>query len=150
MRRFSAHALLLAIFGNLAIASHINAVSSSTLTVTVDGLRDQRGRVCFSLFSTEQGFPSNSERATESQCVSVANTLTAVTFRNLNVGRYAIAVIHDANADGSLNRGFLGIPLEGFGFSRNPRILTGPPSFGDAAISVSGVSTNIQIQLKYL
>lgn len=82
--------------------------------------------------------------------MSVANTVTVVTFRNLNAGRYAIAVIHDANADGKLNRGFLGIPIEGFGFSRNPRILTGPPNFGDAAISVSSVTTNIQIQMKYL
>lgn len=151
MKRFSVHALLLTIVGTLAIASYANATTSnSSLTVKVGGLREQRGQLCLSLFSANQGFPGSSERATESQCVSVVNTVTVVTFRNLNAGRYAIAVIHDANTDGRLNRGFLGIPTEGFGFSRNPKILTGPPSFGDAAISVSSVSTNIQIQLKYL
>jgi len=31
------------------------------------------------------------------------------------------------------NRNFLGI-LEGFGFSRNPVIRTGPPKFNDAAV----------------
>lgn len=149
MRPLSVQALLLAIVGNLAIALHINAASSSTLSVTVDGLRDQRGQVCFSLFSTKQGFPSSSDRALESRCIKAGDTPLAVTFSNLSAGSYAVALIHDANTDGTLNRGFLGIPKEGFGFSRNPRIRTGPPSFEDAAVSVSGTTTNIQIQLKY-
>lgn len=51
MKRFSAHALLLTIVGTLAITSYANATTSnSSLTVTVGGLRDQRGQVCLSLF----------------------------------------------------------------------------------------------------
>ncbi|MBD2022228.1 DUF2141 domain-containing protein [Leptolyngbya sp. FACHB-36] len=149
MKRFTSYALLLAIVG-LTAAPHANAAERSSLTVTISGLRNQKGQVCLSLFSEGQGFPGSSDRAIESQCVSVISTETAVTFRNLNAGSYAVAVIHDANKDGTLNKGFLGIPKEGFGFSRNPRIRIGPPSFRDAAISVSGTSTNIMIQLKYL
>lgn len=149
MRRLTTYALLLAIVGSSAIALHANAAANSSLTVTINGLQNQKGQVCLSLFSQGQGFPSNSDRALKSQCVKAGATPLAITFSNLSAGSYAVALIHDANTDGTLNRGFLGIPKEGFGFSRNPRIRTGPPSFGDAAVSVSGATTNIQIQLKY-
>lgn len=66
------------------------------------------------------------------------------------MGRYAVAVIHDANEDGKLNSGFLGIPKEGFGFSRNPKIRTSAPDFEDTAILLADQSTSIQILLKYL
>ncbi len=38
---------------------------------------------------------------------------------NLPVGSYAVSLFHDRNQDGVLNRGELGIPSEGFGFSNN-------------------------------
>nr|WP_245817423.1 DUF2141 domain-containing protein [Hydrococcus rivularis] len=72
-----------------------------------------------------------------------------VTFENLQPGSYAVAVLHDANNDGEANRNALGIPVEGFGFSRNPVIRTGPPKFNDAVVLVLGSSTKIQIQLNY-
>lgn len=149
MRRLTTHALLLAMVGSSAIALHANAAANSSLTVTINGLRNQKGQVCLNLFSEEQGFPNSSDRALESRCVKAGDTPLAITFSNLSARSYAVALIHDANTDGTLNRGFLGIPKEGFGFSRNPRIRTGPPSFKDAAISVSGATTNVQIQLKY-
>lgn len=150
MHFFSTFMLLPCVMGNLMILSSNNPFSNSSLTVTVSGMRNQKGQVCLSLFSNSEGFPSSSDRALESSCVSAEKTPLAVTFSNLSVGSYAVAVIHDENQDGILNSGFLGIPKEGFGFSRNPTIRTGPPSFRDAAILVAGQNTQIQIQLKYL
>jgi uncharacterized protein (DUF2141 family) len=34
-------------------------------------------------------------------------------------GNYAIAILDDENSNGELDRNFLGIPVEGFGFSNN-------------------------------
>ena len=65
-------------------------------------------------------------------------------------GNYAVALIHDANADGILNSNSFGMPTEGFGFSNNPLILTGPPKFNNAAVAVAGANTDIQIKLQYL
>ncbi|MBD2775698.1 DUF2141 domain-containing protein [Iningainema tapete] len=149
MQRFLAQVLLLSIIGT-TIASHANAnvASSNSLTVTVSGLRNQKGRICLSLFSAEQGFPNKKERATEAQCFKAGEGSIAVKFNNLLRGSYAVAVIHDANEDGTLNRGLFGIPEEGFGFSRNPNVRMGPPKFKDAAIFVAGQSI-IQVELKY-
>lgn len=149
LQRLSVSFLLLAIFGNTMVLSSAKAVSSSTLSVTISGLKNQRGQVCLSLFASQRGFPGNSKQAVQARCVKAEDTPVAVQFSNLKTGNYAVAVFHDANNDGKLNRNFLGIPTEGFGFSQNPRVLTSAPQFEDAAVLVAGSETNIDIKLQY-
>ncbi len=48
--------------------------------------------------------------------------------------KFAVAAYHDENNDGSLNQNRFGIPIERYGYSRNARGLTGPPSFDSAVI----------------
>jgi len=147
MRSSSIGLLLVSTLAGWMVTSTANAAPNSRLTVEIGGLRNQDGTLCLSLFSSEQGFPNQSDRAV-SRCIQAGET--SATFDQLAPGRYAVAVIHDANKDGKLNTGFLGIPKEGFGFSRNPRIATRAPNFRDTAFLVSGESTKIQISLKYL
>ena len=63
-------------------------------------------------------------------------------------GRYALLVIHDENRNGKLDT-MLGVPREGFGFSRNPALRMGPPRYGDVQFAVAG-SGRQAIKLKYL
>lgn len=148
-RRLRAVIVVLATLGNVVLLPQAIASFNGNLTVEVDGLKNQKGQVCFAVFSGSKGFPDNGKQALQSQCIKITQTPQFVTFSNFKAGNYAVAVIHDANGDGILNRNAFGIPTEGFGFSNNPRIRTGPPSFGDSAVLVAGSSTNIQIQLQY-
>lgn len=141
---------IVAVLGNWTLPAAAQVGSNSQLTVEIDGLRNQRGQVCLSLFSSDKGFPSDGDYAAQKQCVAISTMPLFITFKNLQPGHYAVAVLHDANNDNKANRNFLGIPSEGFGFSENPSIFTGPPRFRDAAILVVGPNTSIQIQLKYL
>ncbi|MBD2326488.1 DUF2141 domain-containing protein [Alkalinema sp. FACHB-956] len=135
-------------------ASHAQRISSvqakSDLVVEIDGLKNQKGQVCLSLFSSSKGFPSNGTQAVRSQCVKITSDAPQITFSNLRAGSYAVAVLHDANSDNQLNRNALGIPTEGFGFSRNPAIRAGAPKFSEAAVVVAGPNTSLQVQMKYL
>jgi uncharacterized protein (DUF2141 family) len=124
------------------------SASSTSLTVRVNGFRSQGGQLCLSLYSKAKGFPGSTSGAIQAQCLKTGTPM--LTFQNLNSGNYAVAVFHDANGDGTLNRNPIGIPTEGFGFSRNPRILTGPPAFSDSAIFVAGPGHNIDIKLNYM
>jgi uncharacterized protein (DUF2141 family) len=139
-------ATLLSLTAAAIVASPANASRSGDLTVVVSGVNTQRGKVCLSLFNSSIGFPANASRAVKSQCVSPRTGVSTAVFTNLPAGSYAVAVIHDVNGDGRLNQNSLGIPTESFGFSRNPQILTGPPSFNDASFFMAG-KTNIQVQL---
>lgn len=46
--------------------------------------------------------------------------------------RFAVAVFHDENENGVMDRNAIGIPIESYGFSSDARGLTGPPSFESA------------------
>ncbi len=64
-------------------------------------------------------------------------------------GVYALAVIHDENGNGRLDR-FMAVPREGFGFSRNPRIRMGPPRFDEVRFEVGAGRVRQAVQMKYL
>jgi uncharacterized protein (DUF2141 family) len=123
--------------------------AGSQLTVDVSGLRNQKGQVCVSLFNAGRGFPDNPNAAVAAQCVQTQGGVAQVTFSNLRGGSYAVAVLHDENNDGKANRNALGIPKEGFGFSRNPVLRFGPPKFGEASFVVAGPSVGTQVQVSY-
>jgi len=46
---------------------------------------------------------------------------TTYTFKDLDNGVYAVSIFHDENKNSTLDKNFLGIPSEGYGFSNNIR-----------------------------
>lgn len=149
MQHFGVVSLLLTVLGSLTLALSASADSASTLTIDVNGLRNRKGQMCLSVFEASIGFPSKTTNAVQSQCMKITDAPLRMTLRQLQPGNYAVAVLHDENNDRRPNSNFLGIPKEGFGFSRNPAVRFGPPKFAASAFRVVGSSTNIQIQLKY-
>ncbi|MDE2043065.1 MAG: DUF2141 domain-containing protein, partial [Alphaproteobacteria bacterium] len=69
-------------------------------------------------------------------------------FADLASGDYAIALIHDENANGTLDVAG-GMPSEGVGFSRNPRLFFSAPKFRNCDfLAISGVVSQT-IKLRY-
>ncbi len=64
-------------------------------------------------------------------------------------GAYGLALYHDENANGKIDRNILGIPKEGFGFSNNPKIFMSAPSFHAVRMSVTGNGLSTRIRMKY-
>jgi uncharacterized protein (DUF2141 family) len=125
------------------------SLANSQLVVEVDGVRKQAGQMCLSVFESDRGFPGQSTSAVQNKCVAVTPGPQTIQVQGLKPGSYAVAVLHDANGDQKANRNGLGIPIEGFGFSRNPTIRFRVPRFKEAAIAVTGKQTKIQIRLNH-
>lgn len=85
--------------------------------------------------------------AVKSQPAS-AGTVT-MSFADVPPGRYAVTVYHDENSNKKLDRNFIGIPSEGYGFSRDAPVRMGPPAFDDAAFEVEQDAVAIAISLRY-
>lgn len=126
-----------------------SAVGQGQLQVVVEGLRNQTGLLCAKLFSGSRGFPNQDDSAVERQCVPIAETPMSLTFADLPFGSYAIALYHDQNGDELMNRGAFGMPIEAYGFSNDPVVNTGPPSYQDAVFLLAGPQTTVPIQLRY-
>lgn len=125
------------------------AARATDLEIQIQGLRNTNGTVELCLTRSPAHFPDcTGAPGMVSRTVRAAEA-GSVWLRGLPPGDYAISVIHDENGDGRLNT-FLGIPREGFGFSRNPRMRMGPPRYEQCRIAVTGASMREAIQIKYL
>ena len=69
-------------------------------------------------------------------------------FHALAPGTYAVGAFHDANANGKLDT-MLGIPKEGFAFSRNPAMRPRAPYFNEASFKSNGPPLP-PLKMKYL
>jgi len=70
-------------------------------------------------------------------------------FESIPPENYAIAVIHDQNMNGKLDANFLGVPTEGYGFSKNAKGKLSVPSFSAASFPYNGRNLNLTIRLHY-
>ena len=78
-----------------------------------------------------------------------ADKAATITFRGVAPGRYAIAVFHDENGNGKMDKALL-IPKEGFGFSRDAPVRMGPPPFSAAAFDVADKDVRQSIKMRYM
>lgn len=124
------------------------AAPISTLDVTVSKVRSTKGVLRFCLTADPKNFPGCVDDAHATTRTLPAGT-TNVVFEGLPHGDYAVAVIHDENNNKKLDT-FLGIPKEGFGFSRNPAIYFGAPRFAAARFTIDGDSKAEAITMLYL
>lgn len=124
------------------------ASPTASLEIDVVKLRSQKGVLRICLTARPESFPDCKNDA-QALSRSVPATQTVVTFEGLAPGNYAAAIIHDENGNAKLDT-LMGIPREGFGFSRNPAIGFGPPSFNAARFAVDAAAAPQQVRMRYL
>lgn len=138
----------MAISLGLVLTAAAPAPETASLQIEVTALRSQKGVVQLCLTRQAKAFPDCSKDPG-----SIRRSLPAsnprIRFDGLAPGDYAIAVIHDANSNARLDT-MMGIPREGFGFSRNPAIGFGPPSFASARFAVTIGAEIQQVRMRYL
>jgi uncharacterized protein (DUF2141 family) len=143
MRRFALAALTLVPLLTAA------APPTSEITVTVEGLRSDRGLVRACLTALPSAFPDCSSDPAARRLSLPAGEAGKLVFASIPPGRYAISLLHDENGNGRADMALM-LPREGFGFSRNPRISFGPPRFRSAAFAVEGTAVRQEIRMRYL
>ncbi|MES2495959.1 MAG: DUF2141 domain-containing protein [Pseudomonadota bacterium] len=120
----------------------------SELELQVEGLRNAKGMIRLCLTRDARHFP---DCAGDPQAIkrSAAAGPAGIVLSGLSPGRYALSLIHDENGNGKLDT-LLGMPKEGFGFSRNPAIGFGPPKFADVLSDVGPGHSRWNIRVRYI
>jgi uncharacterized protein (DUF2141 family) len=125
----------------------MGSVPLATLEVRVVGLRSTDGLVRICLTADPRSFP-DCERDPAARHRSVAaDQAGSVRFEDLPSGDYAVSLFHDKNANGRLDK-LLIVPREGVGFSNNPQLRFGPPTFAEARIQIAG-DTAVTVRLRH-
>lgn len=144
-------ALILALaIGAAALTSAAEATESpAALEVSISGLRNMKGNVLVCVTANPRFFPDCSKDPKSFRATVPARDSAQVSFRGIAQGTYAIALVHDENGNSKMDMAIF-LPREGFGFSRNPAIVTGPPKFKAAAFAIDAAEVSQQVKMKYM
>lgn len=131
-----------------AILASGGDASPATLDVDVDRVRSMRGVIHACLNRDPVHFP-DCRKDPAALKLTVPAAQAQLRFSGLIPGRYALTVFHDENGNQRLDT-MLGIPREGFGFSRNPKVRFGAPRFNQVAIVLDRGISRQTVRMQYL
>lgn len=134
---------LLLICSALIGVCEMQAQAVSKLTVRVTGIRNTTGNIRLALFRD-----SNFVQAQEVEIDAKTLTAAAV-FDNLPQGVYSVNLFHDENRNGKMDTNLFGMPVEGYGFSNNPKKRMGKPGFDETNFQLNQPECAIEIKMLY-
>ncbi|MGL4908452.1 MAG: DUF2141 domain-containing protein, partial [Bacteroidales bacterium] len=125
------------IFGAISLA---NAQNKFTLNIEVNNIVSNKGKILLGIYNkADNAFDTKAQYAGK---IVDAKTGSMKFSFELPAANYAVAVIHDMNNNGILDKNFLGIPKEMYGFSGT----ASRPVYDDAKFTLNK-NTAISIKL---
>jgi len=122
--------------------------NQTSLQVSISGASSDAGSIRILVFSKPSGFPDQVKQAVRSISLPSKGGKANFKLTDLPAGTYAIGVIHDQDNNGKLSTNAVGYPTEKFGFSKNPKVYFGPPSFEKAAFVLGKTALSLEINLR--
>ena len=120
----------------------------TTLQLSITGANSDAGSIRVLIFSEPSGFPDQVSNSVRNMSTAPKSGKASFKLTDLPVGTYAIGVIHDEDNNGKLSTNAVGYPIEKFGFSNNPKVYFGPPSFEKAAFILGKSPVSVEINLR--
>lgn len=132
------------IFGCTVFCALMAGASAATVEVRVSGVAAGKGKINVALCDKERFL----KQCGYSGSAPATGAETVVTLKDIPAGTWAVLAYQDENENNELDRSFIGVPKENYGFSRDARGKFGPPGFEDAAIEVKDGTTVAPVKLK--
>ena len=126
--------------------------AKANLTVTLTGIRNDKGQVFIQLWNAPEGFPKRAEKAYKYVAIEASKAVkgaVTTTFADLAPGTYAVSTLHDENGNGRMDTGAFGIPKEGWAVSNNVVTHAHAPSYENASFVLPPTGQTIVIALHY-
>jgi uncharacterized protein (DUF2141 family) len=105
--------------------------SQFKLNIEIVEIRNNEGNIMLQLFD-------ENEKVLNQEKSAIKDSMTSISFTNLNPGKYAVRYYHDENLDGKMETNLFGKPTEGYGFSNNVTGKFGPPPFHEWLFEIDG------------
>lgn len=131
---------------SFAPSSLAQSGGQAAIILKVTGLRSEKGQVKIAVFNSSEKWLGEQPRY--SSTINVDGQTVTWTIKDVPYGDYGVAVFHDENGNGKMDKNVLGIPLEPYGFSNNLRAIFGPPKWETAKFIVKGSTTEMSIEVK--
>ena len=123
------------------------AQQTGDLTIILIGFENNNGLACISLVNSEQGYVDE-HKAFCGIRIKLTNRRVEVVLKGIPYGEYGIRTYHDEDRNGVLNKNYIGIPKEAYGFSNNARDLFGIPSYDKVRFKFNAPAVTVNITVK--
>ena len=124
----------------LLVSSTLNSLRAEetvwiSLRVEISELTSDEGQIRISLFNSEEDWMSTPFNELE---IDSEEGAALAVIEQIPRGDYAANFYQDPNGNGQLDTGFMRIPTEPYGFSRQASAAFGPPNWESAKIRIDG------------
>ena len=124
------------------------STSEATLKIKFTGIRNSKGLIAIGINSSPEGWPRKPHMDPNWKKINIVDGVFIATVENLPYGTYAISVLDDENSNLEMEM-FMGIPKEGWGFSKNPPFKLSAPKFDECSFRLDQPLKQITIDLRY-
>ena len=122
------------------------AIKNKVLTVTVSNLTSATSPVIISVYNSKNKFLGLNTQLKTYKVKPTSKTVS-MQIKDIKYGEYAIALYQDVNNNGHIDKNFIGVPTEGYGFSNNIEPSVKAPSFTDCKFDYSASANTVKISL---
>lgn len=120
--------------------------SGGVLHLQVNNVQVAGGWIWVGVYDSEESFLIKEKAIVEGVVVQEAGPIS-MRIRDVRYGQCAVAVFHDINGNGELDRNWLGIPAEPYAFSRKPVSKWRLPRFWEVAFNFSPQQSKLAVVL---
>lgn len=113
----------------------ISMSQTANITLKINGIQEVKGDMSVALYNNADDFPGR-ENYIVGKDIPIKSKAFEYVFNDIPFGTYAIAIYHDLDKNGELNKNWIGIPKEPYGFSNDATGRMGPPDYEDATFEV--------------
>ncbi|MDJ1479060.1 DUF2141 domain-containing protein [Cytophagaceae bacterium YF14B1] len=118
--------------------------------IKVSGIRSEKGKIIVSIFKNAESYESEKpfkRLVFDKKDLTNGSMMVSVP---LESGVYGMAMVDDENNNGEIDKNFVGIPQEGFGFSNFFLTKMKKPAFDEFKVNLSSTNTRVEMKVKYL
>ncbi len=125
----------------------ISSLMANDIDIEITDILNNSGDVKIGLYDKADNF-SKIDKVYKEAIVKISSKTLKYKFTNISNGTYAIAIFHDENQNGKIDKNILRMPQEGYGFSNNIRPLLRSANFEESKFELNG-NKNIVIKMEY-
>ncbi|WP_183557598.1 DUF2141 domain-containing protein [Mucilaginibacter sp. SP1R1] len=126
-----------------------SAMQLKETEVNITGIRSPKGNIILNVFKDNAGYDNEKpyKKFTFDKKAMVDGTLTVTC--KIGEGVYGITLLDDENGNGKIDRNFIRMPKEGFGFSNFFMEKLKKPAFDDFKVDLT-IHPKVGIKVKYM
>ncbi|KIM12836.1 MAG: hypothetical protein KU37_00105 [Sulfuricurvum sp. PC08-66] len=116
----------------------VSMLGAGEIEITIEGVKNANGELSIGLYDEAKAFAKPNAKVVKGVFVKASQGTMVVKLVNIPDGVYAVSLFHDQNSNQKLDTNFLGMPIEGYGFSNNVYPMFRSASFEEARFELMG------------